>query len=226
MVLGFTIFISTMTMVGIQASALKTIAVDDCKYTGAIVLPGKFVRLFFLATICSIAKCGLSALLSIGYVHFVFGLDTTIRSLRRAPFSNRHAMAPVISIAAVVALLIPTMVVARTAGYDEGKCFGSIAFRASSLRLNRAIIATLALLITSALVMATIIALQLLKTVHMDPNERVTASRMVYYLVASTILQVRLIRPMCRQGEGRANIDFQDVHNTVFHPGLFQHHGR
>ena len=159
--------------------------------------------------------------MSLGYLHLVFGLDTTIRSLRKVPFGNRHRLSTLFNLAGFGALLLPTFVVAQVVGYDQDKCFGSIAFRVSSLQLNQGIIASTGVLIIAAMVMATIIAIQLLRTIHLDPIERVSASRMVYYLIASAALQVSSVE----QSMNDSLLTFPDLYDTIFHPGLFQHHG-
>jgi hypothetical protein len=41
--------------------------------------------------------------------------------------------------------------------------------------------------------MAAVIALQLHRTVNVDPNERIAGTRMVYYLLLSAILYVSFV---------------------------------
>jgi len=113
-----------------------------------------------------------------------------VRALRSSPFSHRHRFTPVFNVGIYVIILIITLIVAKTIGVDQDRCIGNIVFRASSLQLNRGVVAFLGIMILSSLIMATIIAVQLLKTIHLDPNVRVTESRMVYYLLVGAILQV------------------------------------
>jgi hypothetical protein len=87
-------------------------------------------------------------------------------------------------------MVVVTFVVARNAMPSQAACFGNLIFRASVLRLNRAVIAILSVMIASFIAMAGIIALQLLRTVQMDPSERIAGSRMVYYLIATAISHV------------------------------------
>jgi hypothetical protein len=61
-------------------------------------------------------------------------------------------------------------------------------------------IGLLSVTIASFMAMATIIGLQLLRTVQIDPNERIAGSRMVYYLVATAITYVSSLPFRCLRG--------------------------
>jgi hypothetical protein len=48
--------------------------------------------------------------------------------------------------------------------------------------------------------MAAIIGMQLYRTVNIDQNERIAATRMFYYLILSAILYVSILLPVLRLG--------------------------
>ncbi|KAF2672327.1 hypothetical protein BT63DRAFT_193638 [Microthyrium microscopicum] len=188
LILGFAILGSSLTMIIIEAGALSTIAVENCKDTGIIGVP---------------------IVLTFAFLHFVFGLETTIRYLRRnTPISQRYRFSIPVNLAAFGVLELITLIVAKEVGDDADKCFGNIVTRAASLDLNRGIIGVLGIVMISLLTMATIIALQLLRTIHLDPAERIAGSRMVYYLVATTVLEAFIIPFFVQDYLGTLDDDF------------------
>lgn len=125
-----------------------------------------------------------------GYLHLVFGAETTIRAIQKPAFQPRKRFATLGCIFAVNVLILITFIVARVNGYDQDRCLGSATFRAASLLLNKAIVAVLVLFTVIGLAMSATITVQLFKTVHMDPAERISASRMAYYLNAMACFEV------------------------------------
>jgi hypothetical protein len=130
------------------------------------------------------------AIFILGYLNLVFGLEMTIRGLRGVPFAKRHRWTNRICLLTVTLMLVATFAIARTVMPSDEMCFGNLVFRASALGLNRTVIGLLSVTMASFMAMATIIGLQLLRTVQIDPNERIAGSRMVYYLVATSITYV------------------------------------
>src|ERR1700742_2405670 len=105
----------------------------------------------------------LSAVLSLGFLHFVFGVETTLRVLKITPFKARYRVALIFNIVLFVGLILSTFGIAKALGFSQDKCLGSIAFRTASLQLNRGIIGAISIIIVSCLTMASILAVQLLR---------------------------------------------------------------
>jgi hypothetical protein len=186
LILGICIFFQQILFIGVQASSFNSIMITNCRNTAQFILPGTCVY-----------KIGMNrrliprpAIFVLGYLNLVFGLEMTIRGLRGMPFAKRHRWTNRICLLTVTLMLVVTFVIARTVMPSDEMCFGNLVFRASALGLNRTVIGLLSVTMALFMAMATVIGLQLLRTVQIDPNERVAGSRMVYYLVATTITYV------------------------------------
>jgi hypothetical protein len=126
----------------------------------------------------------------IGYFHFVFGLEMTIRSLKKNRFAPRPKYTTPVCI--VIAIVMTTLTWLSTRIRPPGnKCFGDMIFR--SLKSAPLAITICGVLIPSFLIMAAIIGVQLYRTVHIDQNERIAGTRMFYYLILSAILYVSIL---------------------------------
>jgi len=132
----------------------------------------------------------LAAVLALGMFHLVFGLEVTVRAVRSNPLRKAHKYRTLINTSFVNAFLLFTFIVGITLGDFQDRCFGSVGFRVSSLKVNKGIIGLLSIFIVGFIAMAGIIVMQLMRTIHLDASERIAASRMVYYLIASAIIQV------------------------------------
>ncbi|KAE9988111.1 hypothetical protein EG328_000581 [Venturia inaequalis] len=164
LVLGFFLLIQQTSFVVIQAKALYKIFVPNCRASSQIV----FTQIFM-----------------IGYIHFVFGLEMTIRSLRRTRFAPRPRYTT--SVCTIIALIMSVLTWLSTRlRMPRNKCFGDTIWR--SIRSAPLGVVICSFLIPSFVMMAAIIALQLHRTVNVDPNERVAGTRMVYYLLLSAAL--------------------------------------
>jgi len=129
----------------------------------------------------------------LGLLHFVFGLEMTLNSLRRAPLEKRSRYTSLINLTITLLLYAAILTVTLIKGKADKKCFATISFVAASLHLNRLAIAFISVMIPFFLAMAAIISIQLLRTIQVEPNERVAGSRMVYYLLFSAAQYVWFI---------------------------------
>jgi hypothetical protein len=68
------------------------------------------------------------------------------------------------------------------------RCFGSLIW--FSMRYDLLTLIILCILVFACLLLAAIISIQLMRTSQMDPNERISASRMSYYLVVIALVYV------------------------------------
>lgn len=132
---------------------------------------------------------GTAAIFLQGYVNLVFGAETAIRSLGTKRFSPRGKWTTKICLM-VVALMflltwIPT-IIWQTPNY----CLGSLVWY--PIRYGFVAIIILCIMLFSFLALAAVISIQLMRSVRVDPNERIAASRMCYYLVVAAIIYVSL----------------------------------
>lgn len=127
------------------------------------------------------------ALWIVPFTMLVFGLETTLRALHRKRFQHQrkwHVLACVsLTIFITVVTWIPSNVSPK-----RGECLASIIWWTAHYSKVGLVIGSG--LMFTFLVCASIITAQLLKTTTMDRNERIAASRVVYYFVASTIMLV------------------------------------
>jgi hypothetical protein len=59
------------------------------------------------------------------------------------------------------------------------------------MRYDLLILVILLVLVSSCLLLAAVISIQLMRTSELDPNERIAASRMTYYLLIIAVIYVR-----------------------------------
>jgi hypothetical protein len=70
-------------------------------------------------------------------------------------------------------------------------CFGSLIW--FPVRYELIAIIILAILVFSFLLLAALISIQLMRTSDVDPNERIAASRMCYYLLMAALIYVSVL---------------------------------
>jgi hypothetical protein len=150
-----------------------------------VTFPGKFSD-----TRTTNSKLSSTAIFIIGYITLVFGFETAWRSLRSDRFAPRGKWNTTACISAVsVLLLITWMPTIVWPMYN--RCFGSLIWFAMRYDLLTLII--LCVLAFLCLLLAAIISIQLMRTPDMDPNERISASRMSYYLIVIALVYVSTI---------------------------------
>lgn len=122
-----------------------------------------------------------------GYINLVFGIEMAIRSVRKERFAPRGKWNTSICIAVIAFMLlltwIPTIVWPMTR-----HCFASLIW--FPIRYEFVALVLISIMIFSFLALAALISIQLMRTVKVDPNERISASRMCYYLIIATIIYV------------------------------------
>lgn len=118
----------------------------------------------------------------------VFGLETTFRSLQRARFHPRGKWNIPLCLAAVPILTLLTWTPSNFSP-SKGECIASLIWWTAAYAKLGVVIAT-SLILTYALC-ALVITLQLLRRIKTDRDERIAATRVVYYLVPSVVLLVR-----------------------------------
>lgn len=122
-----------------------------------------------------------------GYITLAFGIETALRSFKKERFAPRGKWNTILCIAAVnlflLATWIPTIVWPML-----NRCFGSLIW--FIMRYDLLTLILLIVLVSLLLLLAAIISIQLMRTADVDLNERIAASRMVYYLLVTAVIYV------------------------------------
>jgi hypothetical protein len=117
----------------------------------------------------------------------VFGFETAWRSVKPERFAPRGKWNTTICIAVVTLMVLltwlPTLVWPMF-----NRCFGSLIWY--SMRYDLLALILLSVLVFICLLLAAIISIQLMRTTDVDPNERISASRMSYYLLVIALIYV------------------------------------
>ncbi|KAI9650036.1 hypothetical protein NHQ30_000049 [Ciborinia camelliae] len=134
---------------------------------------------------CStIAQFTWIALFIVPYIQLVFGLECAVRSLKKTPFQPRGKYDVTICLGIIFVMLIGTWI--PTYLFPEhDRCFASlVGFVSRFGTFGLILLSTVAgLLILSAIT----IFVRLSKTTLVERNQRIAASRMVYYLVIGVV---------------------------------------
>ena len=165
-VISIAVVIQGAILIGIQSASFEQILSRDCRTTAQLVWPALWI---------------------VPYTMLVFGLETTFRSLQRARFHPRGKWNIPLCVAAVPFLTLLTW---TPSNFDKSKgpCLASLIWWTVSYSELGIVIGTF-LTVTYSLC-ALVITLQLLRRIKTDRNERIAATRVVYYLVPSIILLV------------------------------------
>lgn len=127
------------------------------------------------------------AMFAVGILHFVFGLETTIRALKRDRFAPAHRFTYPIGLGVTALLMLATFLITLSAPPQNKGCVGNIIWRPASIKMIDPAIALVSFSIGTSIIMASIIGYQLSTTMSVGANERISATRMVYYLAATAV---------------------------------------
>jgi NADH:ubiquinone oxidoreductase subunit 6 (subunit J) len=131
----------------------------------------------------------LLAIFLVGYITMVFGIEMAWRSVGSERFAPRGKWNTTICIAVVSFLLLLTWM-PTIAWPMYNRCFGSLIW--FPMRYDLLTLVILSILVFSCLLLAATISIQLMRTPNMDHNERISASRMTYYLLVVALIYVSL----------------------------------
>lgn len=119
----------------------------------------------------------------------IFGLETTFSSLQRKAFSARSRRHFWICIIAILLLTIITLIPSAVSPI-KGECLPTLIWW--TFHYARAGVAICLVLIFAYITSASVITFQLLGTPKIDRDQRIQASRIVYYLITSTVVIVSI----------------------------------
>ncbi|KAH8712209.1 hypothetical protein GQ44DRAFT_742590 [Phaeosphaeriaceae sp. PMI808] len=152
-----------------QSTSLQSVLSNNCRGLSMITLPAIFLT---------------------GYITMIFGMEMAWRSLRSERFAARGKWNTTICLAVVSFLsLLTWMPTVVWPMYN--RCFGSLIW--FPMRYDLLMMAILCVLVFFCLLMAAIISIQLMRTSDMDLNERISASRMCYYLLVVAMIYILVL---------------------------------
>ena len=165
-VVSIAVVVQGAVLIGIQSASFGQVTFPDCRTTAQIVWPALWI---------------------VPYTMLVFGVETTFRSLQRERFHPRGKWNIPLCIGAIPFLTFLTW---TPSNFDKsrGPCLASLIWWTASFA-KLGIVIGASLIVTYSLC-ALIITLQLLRRIKTDRDERIAATRVVYYLIPSVILMV------------------------------------
>ncbi|KAJ4348032.1 uncharacterized protein N0V89_009404 [Didymosphaeria variabile] len=178
--------IQQIIFVAVQSTSLSSVLSNQCRGLAMITLPAIFL---------------------LGIITLVFGIDMAIRALKADRFAPKGKWTTTICIG-FVAFLTLMMWMPTVAWPMYNRCFGSLIW--FPMRYELLMLVVLVILIGLFLALTAIISIQLMRTSDVDPNQRIAASRMCYYLVMSALLYT-LVLPVEVQAHRR---DFNSTYAT------------
>ncbi|KAF2826137.1 hypothetical protein CC86DRAFT_455723 [Ophiobolus disseminans] len=157
--------------VAVQSTSLHSVLSNNCRGLAMVTFPAIFI---------------------VGYITLVFGFEVAWRSLRSERFAPRGKWNTTVCIAVVSFLLLLTWM-PTIAWPMTNRCFGSLIWY--PMRYDLLTLVILSILVFFCLLLAAIISIQLMRTSDLDPNERISASRMSYYLLVIAMIYI-LVMPV------------------------------
>lgn len=134
-----------------------------------------------------VEKLIIAAIFLIGYITLVFGLEVVVRAFKRERFAPRGKWNTTICIAVVSFMVLLTWM-PTVAWPMSNTCFGSLIW--FPMRYDFLMMIILAVMVFCLLAVAALISIQLMRSPDLDPNERISASRMTYFLLVAALIYV------------------------------------
>ncbi|KAK7413455.1 hypothetical protein QQX98_007680 [Neonectria punicea] len=152
-----------------QSKGLEALMVLGCTKTSQLMLPAFFIT---------------------PYLQVAFGLELSIRALKRRVFQSRGKWNVLICVVVVGLCLLVTYLV-TFAVRPPNFCFACLVWFLQHYKL-----ACFGILITAVVILiaeAVVISVKLMKATNLGPTERIEASRMVYFLVVAAVTNTLMI---------------------------------
>jgi hypothetical protein len=144
------------------------------------------------------------------YIQLIFGLEVTIRALGRRPFTPRGKWNVTICLAIVGSLLLINYLITLFLR-PQSLCFASLFWFVQ--RWKEGCFALLLSIAVILLVCTAIIFTKLHRHARIDSTERITSSRMVYFLAVAVIANVRASAPFLKRAPPRGGLVFTSFAN-------------
>ncbi|KAF9701500.1 hypothetical protein EKO04_000206 [Ascochyta lentis] len=163
------VVLSQIIFVSVQGTTLHSVLSNSCRMLAMITYP---------------------AIFAMGYITLVFGIETAFRSFKKERFAPRGKWNTILCICVVAFFLLLTWI-PTIAWPMLNRCFGSLIF--FPMRYDLLTLVLLVILVSLLLLLAAIISVQLMRNAEVDPNERIAASRMFYYLLLTSVIYILVI---------------------------------
>ncbi|CAE7196388.1 hypothetical protein PTNB85_05666 [Pyrenophora teres f. teres] len=150
--------------VSVQSTTLNSVFSRSCRGLSMITFPAIFL---------------------VGYITLVFGIEVVVRAFKRERFAPRGKWNTTICIAVVSFMLLLTWM-PTVAWPMSNTCFGSLIW--FPMRYDFLMMIILAVMVFCLLAVAALISIQLMRTPGLDTNERISASRMTYFLLVAALI--------------------------------------
>jgi hypothetical protein len=155
--------------VAVQSTSLHSVLSNKCRSLSMFTYPGKLA-------IASVSR-------------FTANRNSNLRSrIHHYGIWHRNGKWNTTICVAVVSLLLLLTWMPTVVWPMYNRCFGSLIW--FPMRYDLLTLSILCVLVFSCLLLAAIISIQLMRTSKMDHSERVSASRMTYYLLVVAVLYV------------------------------------
>jgi hypothetical protein len=182
LVISTAIAVQAAIFLGIQSTGLDSPLSAQCRVISQIAWPGLFQTAFrgHLLT--------LTAFWIVAYTLLVFGVEVAFRGFQKKRFHSRGKFTMPICWSIVLTMLIATWVPSHVYKNPRNDCDASLTswvmpWADIALFLN-------SIIVFLYLLTGFMIAYQLSRTAKIDRNERIAASRIVYYLAIGVVLMV------------------------------------
>ncbi|MCJ1312054.1 hypothetical protein MMC25_005728 [Agyrium rufum] len=170
LVMSVAVIIQSSIFIGVQSGVLSRFFVRGCRLTAELVWPASWL---------------------VAYTVVIFGLETTFRSLRSNRFCGRGRWTTPVCLILIVLLESATWLPSFLLP-ERDKCLGTLIWWTSRYAIIGLILG--AGLILTYVLSAAIITIQLLRTSKLDHDERIAATKVVYYL-STTVIIISLVVP-------------------------------
>ncbi|KAF2729347.1 hypothetical protein EJ04DRAFT_74844 [Polyplosphaeria fusca] len=161
--------IQQIIFVAAQSTSLNKVLSNRCRGLAMITFPAIFI---------------------LGYVTLVFGIEMAMRAFKYERFAPRGKWNTSICIGTTAFFLLLTWM-PTIALPMFNRCFGSLIW--FSVRYELIALCLLSILVFFFFLLAALISIQLMRTQNVDPNERIAASRMCYYLLINAVIYIMVI---------------------------------
>lgn len=119
----------------------------------------------------------------------VFGIEVAVRAYKQDRFAPRGKWNTIICIAVVSFMLLLSWM-PTVAWPSPNTCFGGLIW--FPMRYDLLMLIFLSILVFLLLLVAAMISIQLMRTPDLDHNERISASRMTYFLIVTALIYVSI----------------------------------
>ncbi|KAF2262916.1 hypothetical protein CC78DRAFT_295104 [Lojkania enalia] len=170
--------IQQVIFVAVQSTSLHSVLSNKCRGLAMITFPAIFLM---------------------GFITVVFGVEMAMRAFKYERFAPRGKWNTTTCLAVVSFLVLLTWM-PTIAWPMYNRCFGSLIW--FPVRYELLAICILSVLVFFCFLLASLISIQLMRTANVDPNERIAASRMCYYLLISALVYI-LVLPVEIQAHRR-----------------------